>query len=121
MPTQQGSGDIDVSTVPRMCHEDELFDIIHDAHLSVGHGKAEKTYDYLKKRFSNVSRSVCDLFIKCCTCQTSVPRPARPAVFLLQGAPLILQSDNGKEFVAKVIHELKLLWPKCKLVNGSPR
>ena len=41
--------------------------------------------------------------------------------FLLQGAPLVLQSDNGKEFVAKVIHELKLLWPKCKLVNGRPR
>ena len=51
LPTQQGDGDIDVSTVPRMCHEDELFDIIHDAHLSVGHRKAEKTYDYLKSDF----------------------------------------------------------------------
>ena len=90
LPTQQGNGDIDISAVPRMCHEEELFDVIHDAHLSVGHGKAEKTYDYLKKRFSNVSRSVCDLFIKCCTCQTNVPRPARPADF----KPIISKSFN---------------------------
>ena len=42
-------------------------------------------------------------------------------ILLLQGTPLILQPDNGKEFVAKIIHELKVLWPKCKLVNGRPR
>ena len=175
--------EVDVSTAPRICHEDELFDLLNDAHLSVGHGKTQKTYDYLKKRVSNIARQVCELYVKCCTCQTSVPRPARPAdfkpiisksfncrgqvdlidmqsqadgefkwimhyqdhltkfsylralpskravevarellkIFLLQGAPLILQSDNGKEFVAKIIHELKVLWPKCKLVNGRPR
>lgn len=42
-------------------------------------------------------------------------------IFLLQGAPVILQSDNGREFTAEVIKELVLLWPQCKIVHGRPR
>lgn len=29
----------------------------------------------------------------------------------------ILQSDNGKEFTAKIIDELAELWPECKIVH----
>jgi transposase InsO family protein len=42
-------------------------------------------------------------------------------IFLEQGAPVILQSDNGREFTAEVIKELVALWPECKLVHGRPR
>ncbi|XP_070183106.1 uncharacterized protein [Littorina saxatilis] len=42
-------------------------------------------------------------------------------IFLLFGAPQILQSDNGAEFCAKVITELKELWPDLVLVHGKPR
>lgn len=42
-------------------------------------------------------------------------------VFLLFGAPAILQSDNGSEFTANIISELKKLWPEMKLVHGKPR
>lgn len=42
-------------------------------------------------------------------------------IFLLLGAPHILQSDNGREFTANIITELKLLWPELKLVHGRPR
>ena len=42
-------------------------------------------------------------------------------IFLLIGAPHILQSDNGAEFTASVIAELKLLWPDLHLVHGKPR
>ena len=42
-------------------------------------------------------------------------------VFLLFGAPTILQSDNGSEFTANIITELKQLWPDMKLVHGKPR
>ena len=67
-------------------------------------------------------------------------------IFFTFGAPRILQSDNGREFVAAVIHELGLqktlqknnykffiffsffifvcsvsLWPHCKIVHGRPR
>ncbi|XP_043462868.1 KRAB-A domain-containing protein 2-like [Leptopilina heterotoma] len=33
----------------------------------------------------------------------------------------ILQSDNGREFVAAVIHELVSLWPNTRIVHGRPR
>lgn len=42
-------------------------------------------------------------------------------IFLEVGAPMILQSDNGKEFTAKIIKELVELWPTCKIINGRPR
>ena len=41
-------------------------------------------------------------------------------IFLLFGAPCILQSDNGSEFTAQVISELKDLWPQLHLVHGKP-
>ncbi|XP_066946986.1 KRAB-A domain-containing protein 2-like [Macrobrachium rosenbergii] len=42
-------------------------------------------------------------------------------IFLMFGAPQILQSDNGSEFTALVISELKLLWPDLLIVHGKPR
>ncbi|KAL8578594.1 hypothetical protein ACOMHN_015050 [Nucella lapillus] len=42
-------------------------------------------------------------------------------IFLLFGAPAILQSDNGREFVNALIAELSTLWPNLKLVTGRPR
>jgi len=37
------------------------------------------------------------------------------------GAPHILQSDNGREFTASIITELKELWPELVIVHGKPR
>ncbi|XP_025262931.1 KRAB-A domain-containing protein 2-like [Camponotus floridanus] len=42
-------------------------------------------------------------------------------IFCLFGAPCILQSDNGREFVNKIIKSLADMWPGMKLVNGKPR
>lgn len=42
-------------------------------------------------------------------------------IFLTFGAPMILQSDNGREFVAEVVSELKLVWPELCIVHGRPR
>ena len=42
-------------------------------------------------------------------------------IFLLLGAPHILQSDNSREFTANIITELKLLWSELKLLHGRPR
>jgi hypothetical protein len=40
-------------------------------------------------------------------------------VFTIFGAPHILQSDNGREFTALAISELKLLWPELVIVHGK--
>ncbi|CAG4965256.1 unnamed protein product [Colias eurytheme] len=42
-------------------------------------------------------------------------------IFMIFGAPYILQSDNGREFTEKIIEELTTIWPECKIVHGSPR
>ena len=42
-------------------------------------------------------------------------------IFLLFGAPHILQSDNGSEFTAQIISDLKELWPELVMVHGKPR
>ncbi|XP_076049388.1 uncharacterized protein LOC143030070 [Oratosquilla oratoria] len=39
-------------------------------------------------------------------------------ILLTFGAPAILQSDNGREFVNAIIAELSVLWPELKLVTG---
>lgn len=40
-------------------------------------------------------------------------------IFLTIGAPCILQSDHGREFVDKIIGELSRLWPELKIVPGK--
>ncbi|CAF2083011.1 unnamed protein product [Rotaria magnacalcarata] len=42
-------------------------------------------------------------------------------IFYTFGPPKILQSDNGKEFVANIILNLKLNWPDLIIINGRPR
>jgi transposase InsO family protein len=42
-------------------------------------------------------------------------------IFLHFRAPNILQSNNGAEFTASIISQLKDLWPECKIVHGKPR
>ena len=42
-------------------------------------------------------------------------------IFTLLGAPCILQSDNGREFVNKIIDSLVNTWPNFKMVHGKPR
>jgi len=42
-------------------------------------------------------------------------------IFLLMGAPAVLQSDNGSEFTSRVITELKEIWPSLTMVHGKPR
>ena len=42
-------------------------------------------------------------------------------LFFQFGSCKILQSDNGKEFTAQIIKDLKKMWPGLVIVNGRPR
>ena len=41
-------------------------------------------------------------------------------IFLTFGSPCILQSDNGKEFRASVVEQVRNFWPELKIVHGRP-
>lgn len=42
-------------------------------------------------------------------------------IFCIFGAPMILHSDNGREFCNRILEQLKSMWPGLKLVTGKPR
>ena len=42
-------------------------------------------------------------------------------IFTFMGAPSVLQSDNGREFVNRIIENLKQIWPELVIVHGKPR
>lgn len=41
-------------------------------------------------------------------------------IFLIFGAPVVLQSHDGIELINEVTQELKYLWPQLSLVHGKP-
>lgn len=42
-------------------------------------------------------------------------------IFLIFGAPYVLQSDNGREFTTEILVELAKMWPYCKIVHGKAK
>lgn len=42
-------------------------------------------------------------------------------IYTIFGAPAILHSDNGREFVNKIIIEINEMWGDIKIVHGKPR
>ncbi|XP_026811285.1 KRAB-A domain-containing protein 2-like [Rhopalosiphum maidis] len=42
-------------------------------------------------------------------------------IYTTFGAPAILHSDNGREFVSTIIAELYVMWGDIKIVHGKPR
>mgnify|MGYP003729733911 CR=1 FL=1 len=53
---------------------------------------------------------------------SNVKEPKHYSIFSwLMRPPCVLQSDNGRKFVASIINKLASLWPDCTSVNGWPR
>ena len=164
---------------------ENMYDIIHRAHIATGHGGRDRMLKHLGPKYANITRDTIELFKSYCKpCQEKVKRPkttgvvVRPIIshdfnsrsqvdlidmqaspqsqykwimvyqchltkycvlrpltskraaevayqlldiFLMFGAPCILQSDNGSEFTAQVIQELRSMYPQLKMVHGKPR
>ncbi|XP_068129756.1 SCAN domain-containing protein 3-like [Hyperolius riggenbachi] len=165
-------------------HTEELFDILHETHLKIGHGGRTRMEKEVHLKYKNITKAAIKLYLDLCKpCQTKLSNPKKGLVskpllfnelnsrcqvdlidmqsnpdrqykfilnyqdhltkfillrplksktaaevayqlldiFTIIGAPSVLQSDNGKEFVSHVINELKSMWPELKLVHGKPR
>ncbi|XP_022175233.1 KRAB-A domain-containing protein 2-like [Myzus persicae] len=163
---------------------DELFNILHSTHSTIGHGGRCRMDSELKSKYCNITNETIMAYLNLCThCQKKSSNPKRGLVskpilhstfnsraqidlidmqsqningfrFILNyqdhltkfvllralsskraeeiahnmldiyttfGAPAILHSDNGREFVNSIINELHSMWPDVKIVHGKPR
>ena len=178
-------GVVDFEKVLRICSQENLFDVLHHAHVeALGHAGGLRVYKYLQSKYVNISRDWCLSFCQSCPACCLNKRVAgkaesvmpilsssfnsrgqvdlidmqsnpiggmkwllnyqdhlteflylRPmpqktgacvadvllSIFQIQGCPLILQSDNGKEFVNHVITALAAMWPNNKILHGRAR
>lgn len=163
---------------------DDLYEIIHEAHIATGHGGRNRIVYAVNSKYKNVNIEAINIYLKLCEpCQKkhSMPKKGltvkpiihtemnsrcqvdlidmqanpdnnykfimvyqdhltkfvilRPLkfkraeevaynlldIFTLFGAPNILHSDNGREFVNAVITNLCSLWSEVKIVHGKAR
>ncbi|XP_041367023.1 KRAB-A domain-containing protein 2-like [Gigantopelta aegis] len=89
---------VDLIDMQSMCHGQHKWIMVYQDHLT----KFCILRPLTSKRASEVAYQLLD-------------------IYLLLGAPSILQSDNGSEFTAQVITELKQMWPDLVIVHGKPR
>lgn len=163
---------------------EENFDIIHETHISIGHGGLTRMVKELKNKYKNITLELITIYLNLCQpCQKKmnipkkglVVRPIKSTefnsrcqvdlidmqsqadgqykfimvyqdhltkfvqlralktkraeevgyhllnIFTIFGAPCILHSDNGREFVNNVITEVCKMWDEPKIVHGKPR
>ena len=178
------AGNFLLDKVVREVTFEELFQCLHEVHLSVGHGKVRKMEPAIKLKYSNIGRKAIEVYCETCSrCVESAPREQQRAgyrpiitkgfnrrgqidlidmqsnpkggmswlavyqdhglkfayfralpdkkattvakflleIFCIQGAPVVLQSDNGREFVNGVVEALKSVYPGLKIVHGRVR
>ncbi|KAI5280775.1 KRAB-A domain-containing protein 2 [Manis pentadactyla] len=59
-------------------HKEELFDILHDTHLSIGHGGRTRMLKELQGKYGNVTKEVIVLYLTLCKqCHQKNPVPKR--------------------------------------------
>uniref|UniRef100_A0A8C0K3S7 KRAB-A domain containing 2 n=1 Tax=Canis lupus dingo TaxID=286419 RepID=A0A8C0K3S7_CANLU len=59
-------------------HKEELFDILHDTHLSIGHGGRTRMLKELQGKYGNVTKEVIVLYLTLCKqCHQKNPAPKR--------------------------------------------
>jgi len=161
---------------------EELFNIINDTHLAIGHGGRNRMEYELNKKYKNITRESIVLYLNLCQKKGSTAKKGlvvkalisnelnsrcqidlidmlqaqpdgnykfvlmyqdhltkfvllRPLthkraeevayvlfdIFTTFGAPAILQSDNGREFVNEIINKLCNMWEDLKIIHGKPR
>jgi len=73
-------GSANSHTCPRIACFSMVFDAIYNAHDKTGHAKIERTFAYVKGKFSNIPRSTVEIFVgQCPICSMDKIRPSRKA------------------------------------------
>ena len=62
--------------MPRYVHAEELFELMHAEHASIGHGKHQNLWERMRTKYCNVPRELVDAFCRACPrCISRQPRP----------------------------------------------
>nr|XP_024215912.1 KRAB-A domain-containing protein 2-like isoform X1 [Halyomorpha halys] len=173
----------DKESITYFVYDEELFEVLNDAHITTGHGGRDRMVKHLKSKYKNITYKDILLFLSLCQpclqkqksqkkgivaksllfkeldhrCQVNLidfqSQPDKDFkfilayqdhltkfvvlralktkmaaevcehiidIFTLLGAPSILLSDNGQEFVNTIMNNLVDLWPNFKIVHGKP-
>lgn len=172
------------SMIKYFVYDEELFELLDDAHIITGHGGRDRMVKHLKSKYKNITYkdiliflSLCDPCLQKQKCQKKgiivkpplfkelirrcqvdiinfeshtdddykfilvyqdlhtkfvILRALKSKstsevcehiidIFTLLGAPSVLLSDNGREFVDQIISKLVDIWPNFKIVHGKTR
>ncbi len=71
-------GDIDILKIKRLAAREDVFEIIRSHHLMKQHAGARNTWLSVHQSYSNISREVCELYVRLCHCKVNQRLPARP-------------------------------------------
>ena len=81
-----------IENTPQVAKRSQAFDLIREAHLAVGHAAGEKTHQELHRRWSGISRKLCDMYCKICSCVTQKTQLVRPTDL----TPIISRTLNSR-------------------------
>ncbi|XP_059174975.1 KRAB-A domain-containing protein 2-like [Physella acuta] len=86
----------DSSALLYYVHTDELFDLLNETHLKIGHGGRTRMEKELQKMYKNVTKEVIMLYLRLCKpCQTKLSNPKKGLVF----KPVMFKESNSRGHV----------------------
>ncbi|XP_020298040.1 KRAB-A domain-containing protein 2-like [Pseudomyrmex gracilis] len=116
---------------------EEIFDIIHETHISIGHGGQNRMMKELRIKYKNITVELVMSYLNLCeSCQKKmnilkkglVVKPIKSSEFnsrcqidLNDMQMVTSRCDNGREFTNKIIEEVCGMWNELKIVHGKPR
>ena len=86
------TGNLAFENVKYMAHEGDLFDILYHAHVrDSSHTTGRSMQEFLKQHYSNISRSICDLYHSLCPACAQKAKTVRKPEAL---TPILSDSDT---------------------------
>ncbi|XP_059152523.1 KRAB-A domain-containing protein 2-like [Physella acuta] len=74
-------------------HSEELFDLINETHLKIGHGGRTRMEKELKRKYKNITKEIITMYLRLCKpCQTKLSNPKKGLV----SKPLIFKEFNSR-------------------------
>lgn len=75
---------------------EEIFELIHEAHIQTGHGGQKRTEDKVDEKYANITRMCSDIYLQSCIiCEKTKSLPKKGLVV----KPLLFKGANKRSYV----------------------